>query len=369
MENLENRCLHFRCNKSNEDLKEKKTHLKTCSRCLTAMFCSASCQKAAFKQHNFVCNKVAKSVKAMQRNENLVNNAFGVGPRSRICWTDTSLYEKARCSLEYSGGNPTLYGYMQDFTDAKIEYILRMYEIAIVNRSPKGLQKVLDEALEALTLVQPILKELRYLTPAVMLELGRIDEAYTHAKYWIESIKQRRTGVLIYRNEAMETQDKEENFFKLPKVVENAFYNRLRVADVILFVYLAIIKYKVGLDEHAEECLELIHWHCPGLIWIFLTPMEEGKEACIPKRIKVKGTPDTMFPISVIPGNDDDGERGISEEFLQKYGQCLNNYLDHRPEVKKKFEDFMVKKGYPKKPGNYGWIQDLQPNGHASYRL
>ena len=203
-----------------------------------------------------------------------------------------------------------------------------------------------------------------------MLELGRIDEAYTHTKYWITTIKQRRIGGLPYRNESMETQDKEENFFEIPEVVENEFDNVLRVSDVIHFVHLAFIKYKIGQDLHAEECLNLIHRHCPGLIWNFLTPMEEGKEACIPEEKEIIGVLDTMFKNPVIPVDPHGSERRTSEGFLQNYGPCLNNYLDHRPEVKKKFEDFMIKQGYPKKPNNYGWIRNMTPtDGHTNSEL
>lgn len=353
MATLEDRCLA--CNKSNEELKKEKNHLKTCSRCLIAMFCSVSCQKAILGHHNIACKKVTKATKMIEDGEKFIIDTFG--PKSRICWTDTSILDKAGLCVQLTGDISFFKG-LQGFTDGKLEFILRMFDIAIVNRSPKGLEKVLDEALEALKMVQPNLQELRYLIPILMLELGKIDDAYNHTKFWISNIHYRRTsGTVLVKSDTIKEENKEEN---LLKVVENDFDKRLKIADVFHLVHLALIKYKIGQDELAEECLGIIQKHCHGLIWIFLSPTEEGKEVAIPKDKKVKGAKPTFDPKVLFPGVDpdkDSAERSFCEWVLRLYGPSINNYLDHHTDIKKRFEDFMIKSGCPKKRNNYGWVQ------------
>ena len=219
----------------------------------------------------------------------------------------------------------------------------------------------MNEALENVKLVQPILQELRYLTALVMLELGRIDDAYNQTKFWISNILERAFGpnILIIKEVTMENQDKEEN---LLQVVEHDFdSNRFRIADALNLVHLAFIKYEIGQDQLAEECLEIINRHCPGLIWIFINPIQEGKEAFIPDEIvikKKKGEKSEVKKLGIGNYEEFDFDRSFCEDTLRKYGPTLTYYLDHRPQVKKKFEDFMIKKGFPQKPNNYGWIRN-----------
>ena len=319
------------------------------------MFCSVSCQRETFKQHNIACKKVTKAQKEADAGEIFVNSVF-TEDGAPVCWTDSSIFTKAKFFVDFNG-SVSFYSGMCLFTNGKVEGILAMYEIAIKNRSSKGLEKVLNEALENVKLVQPILQELRYLTSIVMLELGRIDDAYNQTKFWVSSILRRLhgPGLTLVKEVTMENQDKEEN---LLQVVEHDFETRLRISDVFHLVHLAFIKYEISQDELAEECLEIINKHCPGLIWIFLNPIEEGKEAFIPDEIVIKVNDDNTKNVKKFGIKTENYDREFCEYTLQTYGPPLNYYLEHRPDVKGKFEDFMIRQGFPKTPNHYGWIRN-----------
>ena len=330
---------------------------------MIAMFCSVSCQQATFRQHNIACKEVTQANKKVQESEKFITDVVGAYG-APVCWTDASIFDKFKFCVQVTE-NMDVYAGLTYYSDGKIESILAMYEIAIVNRSPKGLEKILNVSLESVKLVQPILQELRYFPAIVMLELGRIDDAYNLTKFWMSNIERRMTEAIIFKEITMKNQDKEENLLQLAGY---EFNTKLRVSDVIHLVHLTIIKYKIGQDELAEGCLKIINKHYPGLIWNFLVPME-GKEFTISKERNIR-TPTKVNKLQELIAcglenvedfedyEPDEGERNFCEESLRKYGPSINYYLDYRPEVKEKFVDFMVKHGYPQTPNNYGWIQN-----------